>query len=357
MKIFKILLLVLVLFPLTVFTSYADNAGYYTDNAKSIVEKEGIDFEQIKKSPLDYLFDAAKKSALKGLENRFSDFSKILAVMLITSVVNLFALNENTNITKTVNMVSVVAVFGIAVSGFSAQAESVSRNMIDIKNFMIAFMPAFAGISFASGEMITSTVYTGFFLISIISVANFCISYILPSINIFMAAGVTSSVSSVINMKQLCNFYSKAVKTAMTAAVSVLCFMLSVQTTITQAQDTLAVRTGKLLVTSSVPVIGDVLQGAVGSVYTSMGVLKSFFGIAGITVTVGIFLPGIVALAVKWAEYYLLASIGSMLGNKSAAELLMCFKDVAEIMLSMLVLFMVLLVFSLSIMIKLMQGV
>ncbi len=353
----KMFLTVFIVIPIFAMTVYAQDDVSYINEAQQIVEKEGVDFEQVRISPLNTLWSTIKKSAAKGAEYIFADFSKILAVMMITSLVNLFAISENTNITKTVNMVSVAAIFSSVIGGFSASAEAVSKNMTDIKNFMIAFMPAFAGVSFASGEMITSTVYTGFFLISIITVANFCINYIVPSLNIFMIAGVTSSVSSVINMKQLCSFYSKAVKTAMTTAVSVLCFMLSVQTTITQGQDTLAVKTGKLIVTSAVPVIGSALQGAVGSVYTSMGVLKSFFGIAGITVTVGIFLPGIVTLAIKWIEYSVLSAIGTMLGNKPASELIMYFREVVEIMLSMLILFMVLLVFSLSIMIKLMQGV
>lgn len=358
MKIIKNMLFAFVmLFVLVLPVSAQESHTVYEKQVQQITEENGIDLQQIKQAPLETIWDAVKKAVVNGTGNNLSVFAKIAAILLITSLVNLFTPDDNSQIAKIVSIVSVAAIFNGAIHNFTQQIGSISESMFDIKNFMIAFMPVFAGVSFASGEMITSTVYTGFFLISIVSVANFCINYIIPSLNVFMAVGVTSAVSSVFDLKPLCEFYSKAVKTAMTAAVSVLCFMLSVQTTITQGQDTLAVKTGKMIVTSAVPVIGSALQGAVSSVYTSMGVLKGFFGLAGIAVIIGIFMPGIVSLAANWAGYSVLIVISKLLENKAAADILDCFRQIVEIMLSMTVLFMVLLVFSMSVMIKLIQGV
>ena len=189
-------------------------------------------------------------------------------------------------------------------------------------------------------------------MISVVSVEDFCIKYILPSVNLFIAVGITSSVSPVINLKPMCELYSKAVKIAMTTVVSVLCFLLTLQTTITQSQDSLAVKTGKMIIGSSVPIIGSALQSAVGSIYASVGVLKGFFGIAGVMVVINMFLPVIVTLSVNWLGYYVSIMIGEILDNKIATEILSGMKDVVEILLSMSVLFMILLIFSMTIMIK-----
>ena len=225
-----------------------------------------------------------------------------------------------------------------------------------MKNFITAFIPIFAGVAFASGEMVTSTVYTGFFLMSVIAVANFCTGIIVPSVNLFLVLGITSSLTSIVNLKPVCELYCKVVKCAMVAAVSLICFVLTLQTAITQSQDSLALKTGKLLIGSAVPIIGSALQSAVGSIYAGMGILKGFCGVAGILVVVNIFLPYIIQLAVNWLGYYVMAVISEMLENKIAKVILSVFKDVVEILISMSFLFMVLLIFSLSIMIKIGGG-
>jgi len=104
--------------------------------------------------------------------------------------------------------------------------------------------------------------------------------------------------------------------------------------------------------TSTVPIIGSSLENAVGSIYASMRVLKSFCGLAGIGAIISIFLPHIVTLSVNWIGYQFMIALSEILENKSVTGLLNCFKDIIEILLSMCVLFAVLLIFSLTIMIQ-----
>lgn len=339
-------------------TAYAEEADdIYHNKAKDFVSEYNIDFEQLKEYPFETLWDAVKAAAEDAVSKPFKLFFRITALLLLTSFINLFSAGISGKVTNVVNIVTMLVLFTNVYEDISIMTDEIVKGLFDIKNFMTAFLPVFAGISFASGEMITSTVYTGFFMIAVVTVANFCINYIVPSINIFLAIGISSAVSPILNLKGLCEFYSRAVKYAMTAAVSVLCFVLTLQTAITHGQDSLAVKTGKLIVNSAVPIIGSALQSAVGSVYASMGVLKGFFGIAGILVIINMFLPSIVTLAVNWLGYYLTAVLGEVLENDTAVQILTRFREVTEVLLSMSVLFMVLLVFSMTVMIKATQGV
>ncbi|MEG2930057.1 MAG: hypothetical protein RR846_10985, partial [Oscillospiraceae bacterium] len=128
-------------------------------------------------------------------------------------------------------------------------------------------------------------------------------------------------------------------------------------TSITQGQDTLAIKTGKMFVTSAVPIIGNALQSAVGGVYASMRVLKGFSGLIGILGVLQIFLPTIVTLSVNWCGFYAVIILSEILENDTAVNVLSRFKDTIEILLSMTILFLVLLIFSLCIMINVTQGV
>ncbi|MEG1049074.1 MAG: hypothetical protein RSE24_00880, partial [Oscillospiraceae bacterium] len=324
---------------------------------ENIMENSDIEFESIKESPIKSIFEVAKQSVIEGVSKPLSVFYKISAVLILSSMINFFATAQSKNVSQFVNMVCVLVIFYNVFSNFDLIVKDVSGTLFNIKNFLITFLPVFAGISVASGEIVTATIYTGFFLISIVWVSDFCVKYILPSINFFLAIGITSAISSAINLKSLCEFYSKAVKIAMTAVVSILCFALTLQTSITQGQDTLAIKTGKMFVTSAVPIIGNALQSAVGSVYASMRVLKGFSGLVGILGILQIFLPTIVTLSVNWCGFYAVIILSEILENDTAVNVLSRFKDTIEILLSMTVLFLVLLIFSLCIMINVTQGV
>lgn len=352
----RFILILLIFFSCSVSVYAADN-NHFNENLYDFAQEYNLDFEQIKENPFGVLWDIIKNSAKEFQSLQLKTFTKIATILILTSLLGFFVSSDGNNISIIVNTVSVFVILTNTFKLFLQLTEDAGAVFFEVKNFIVSFLPVFAGISFASGEMITSTVYTGFFLICVVTVANFCINYIIPSLNIFLAIGITDCTTSVIKLKPVCDFYSKIIKMLMTAAVSIICFVLSLQTTITQSQDTMAVKTGKMIVSSAVPIIGSTLQGAVTSVYASMGVLKGFCGIAGIAVILNIFLPLMINLAVHWMAYFMLNIIAQVLENDMAADMLLVQKEVVEILLSVSVLFMVLLLFSISIMIKIFEGV
>jgi len=353
----KVVFITVLMFIFALPVDAADSDNNYSEKIGSYFNQYGIDLNEIEDNPVESVLQIIRQSVNDTAFKPVRYFSRLVMLLIFSSLINFFTSKETEGVTKLVNIVSMVVIIANIYEEFKVIIDDVSVSFFEIKNFMISFLPVFAGISFASGEMITSTVYTGLFLVCVVTVANVCINYIIPSLNIYMAVGMTSTVSDIVNLKPVCEFYSKAVKLTMTAAVSVICFVLNMQTTITQAQDTMAVKTGKMLVTSTVPIIGSTLQGAVSSIYASMGVLKGFCGLAGIAVVLSIMLPHIMNLVVNWAGYYLLYIISHILDNTTAADLFSIFRQIIEIMLSISVLFTVLLLFSLSIMIKIFQGV
>jgi len=347
----KLIFSVLVIIFISIPVSAQGLEEQYTEKMDDILSEYSINFDNLKEYPFETLWETAKEALKKPFGLSFDIFYKITAVMLLTTFINFFTF-ESIKVSDTINMIASLVMFNTIFYTFMEMTGNVSEMLFDVKNFMTAFLPVFGGISFAAGQYTASVFYTGFFLAAVIFVANICIGYILPSVNLYLAVGITTRISSVINLKPLCELYSKAVKTVMTAAVSLLCFVLSLQTAISQGKDGLVLKAGKLLVTSAVPIIGSALENAVGSVYASMGVLKGFCGLAGISVIISIFIPHIVTLAAYWVCCQLTIAVGGILENVWAQELLGYFKEVTEIMLSMCVLFLVLLVFSVTVMIK-----
>ena len=198
---------------------------------------------------------------------------------------------------------------------------------------------------------------SGFFLMSLIFISDLCARFILPSINLYLAVTVTNATAPGIRLKSLCDFYLKCVKWILRSVVSLVCFILTIQTTITQGQDNLAVKAGKMVVSTAVPIIGSALKEAVGSVYASMEVVKGFAGAVGIISVAYIFLPSIIMLILYWLSTRGLIIVSDVLDNSMTKSVLEGFRGVIELLLSIVFLFMILLIFSLTIMIKITQGV
>lgn len=353
----KRFLYIILLFLFVSIPVSAEEGNSYINQAEDFVQQYDIDFNEIKEKGFSYIWDSIKSVSKQKTTATLNVFYKITAILLLTSFINLLAADNQRYIVIIVNTVTVLLIFTYVFESFGQLTGNISDVFFNVKNFITTFIPVLAGMTYASGGMITSTVYTGFFMICIVTVAGICINYIVPSVNIFLAIGVTSSISSVINIKPLCSMYSKTVKLIMTAAVSALCFVLTIQTAITQSQDNFAVKTGRFLIGSAVPIIGSALQGAVSSVYASVGIIKNFFGIAGIVIILNMFLPIVISLSINWIGYCLMITLSEMLENKTSASLLAIFREAIEIYLSLTVLFMILLLFSLTIMIKATQGV
>lgn len=342
--------LAIILFAMPV--SAQDIEKDYSYKVDDIVSEYNIDFDNLKDYPFETIWGIVKTQLKNNFIFPYSYLYKIISILLITAFINFFNFDSNKEISQLINTVAMLLMFYSVYEFFNEMMINVSAMLNNVKNFMLTFIPVFGGITFASGEMITSSIYTGFFLITIVTLADVCVSYIIPSLNLYIALGVTSGISSVINLKPICEFYSKSVKIVMTAAVTVLGFLLSLQNIISQSKDGFVLKAGKMFVTSVVPIIGSSLESAVGSVYASMGILKGFCGLAGITVILAIFLPNIFTLSVNWLCFQIMSVTGEILENKWVKNILDCFKDVIEILLSMCVLFMVFLVFSLTVMIK-----
>ncbi|MEG1782522.1 MAG: hypothetical protein RR253_04665, partial [Oscillospiraceae bacterium] len=265
--------------------------GDYKSQIDKIAKEEQIDTTNILSIGVKEIFEYFKNQVEDKAAAPLSMFYRVSAIIILCSVVKLFEGNVNGGISEIINSLCVLTVFINLLTPFRNLIDMVSQSLINVKNFMATFLPIFGGISASSGEFLTSTIYTGFFLISLVFISNFCIVSILPTMNLYLAMTVTNSVSPGVRLKSLCDFYLKTVKLIMQGLVSIICFILTVQTTITQGQDNLTVKAGKVVVSRAVPIIGSALQDAIGSVYASMEAVKGFAGAVGILSIASIFLP------------------------------------------------------------------
>ncbi len=322
------------------------------------------EIEDIADDYSDNKFDLTFEGLLEFFENEMGKiidepielFLKMLVIILISSSLKLLQNKQFDEVGQIIDKISIISMFLLLMPDILKIINIISDNLFDIKNFMTSFVPIFAGIVAASGEFLTSGLYTGIFLTGLIFISNFCINLVLPSFNLFLAVNLTSSIIKEISLKSLIEFYLKSIKWVLKGAVSVICFLLTLQTSITQSQDNLAVKIGEG-VTGVIPVIGGALQDAVSSVYSSMEVVKSFAGSIGVGVIIWIFIPSFVLILIYYIAFNFLVIIADILNANAIESFLTGYKNLTELLLSLIILFLILLIFSTTVMINITGGV
>lgn len=348
--VFTIIVSAIFLLPVKVFA--AETFLQEIEDLTQQYSNEDVDFINNDLSETaDYLIEILKKNLTKPLKITF----KLAAVILFYSIVQIMYA-DGVKANMIYETVCTLIVFINLLNPLKELLILISDNLYSVKNFMVSFLPIFAGISMASGEVFSSSVYTGFLLTSMVFVSNICLNQILPSVKIYFALIISNALSPYIRLKSLSDFYIKSIKSLMQISVSFICFILTIQTTITQGKDTLAVKAGKLLSGGAIPVIGSTLQDAVASVYASMESIKGFAGATGLATVVGIFLPSLITLLIYWCltnRLYIFSDIFD------AVQIKRCIKGYMEIvglMISIVVLYTVMLIFSITIFIALTNG-
>ena len=113
-----------------------------------------------------------------------------------------------------------------------------------------------------------------------------------------------------------CELLAKAVKWLLGLVSVVFGAVLGLQSVLAQNADTLAMKTGKFLLSSSIPVVGSVASDAMGSVLSGLRVLKGSLGFAAIAVLAIDFLP----ILVQSVFYYAANQLGGAAFKAFALE-------------------------------------
>lgn len=351
MKKFLIFISVLFVF-MSPYKVYAAND--YEKEINDITEKYGVEYDSIENITFENVINNLTEKVKEKIHTPLKLFIEVASIIAICGILKTINTENKLNIIDTV---SVLVIFLALLSPIKDILSHIGENIYAIREFMTAFIPVFAGVTMASGKFVTAAIYNGFFFTSLIFVSNFCIKVILPSINVFFALIVSNALSPFIRLKSLSDFYLKSVKWMMRISVSVICFILTIQTAVSQGKDTLAVKTGKLFAGSVIPIIGSTLQDAVGSVFASMEVIKGFAGAAGLLVVISIFLPGLITLAVYWVYVNGLYILSDMFDINGISQCIKGFISVIELLISIIFLFMIMLIFAITVMISFTNGV
>lgn len=210
--------------------------------------------------------------------------------------------------------------------------------------FMLSYIPAFAGIVAASGNLTAAVSYNAIVLYFCEGAAMLA-SYVLrPILCCMLVLSAVQSINS--DLSNLISSVRSALTTVIGFVMTVFLGVLGLQTIVGRGADGIAVRAGKYAVSSFVPVIGYSLSESYRAVSLSLSAIRTTVGVFGITVMCLYMLSPIITAVIYKATFLLCGWFCRLMGVWNIASLMSGLSDVFSLCGTVLTVFMLMMTVS-----------
>lgn len=304
-----------------VFSELLSSLEEETKEALSEIGIDDADYTQILSLSPKRVVDAILELITGKMSEKLKAVGFVCALLVLSAVLEGFAQPGST-------MHSVFSVFTtllIVVSLLLPVSESLVQAFSAMElssNFLLAYIPAFAGVISMSGKPLSSAAYSSVMIGLSNLLAQCNVKVFLPVVQVFFSLNIASSVQPKYAFNSLVAFFKKAVTVLLGFSATIFTGLLAIKGSLASAGDSVAVRGVKMLVGSAVPVVGSALSDAYTSVLGSITLIQSAVGIFGIVVFALMHVPVILDLLLWYLALSFTASVSEALGQKQAATLL-----------------------------------
>lgn len=163
-------------------------------------------------------------------------------------------------------------------------------------DFMLTYVPGFAGVIAMSGKPLTSAAYSAMMVGVSNLYAQVGIRIFKPLLLAYLCLCIFSALQEKYTLQPLVRCVKKGIYILFGLAATVFTGLLTVKGVLASGGDSVTVKGAKMLIGSTVPIVGGALSEGVSSVLASAALIKSTVGVFGIIVIACIILPAAIQL-------------------------------------------------------------
>ena len=197
---------------------------------------------------------------------------------------------------------------------------SVGEAIRETSDFFGSLIPVFSGITVAGGGVSTATVSAAGMSISLAVVESFSTRVLTLAVSMLFVFGMLADVGGV------GEGLMRGVRTFFTRGIGIVCFLfgaiLALQTVIAGASDGMMIRMARFATTSSIPVVGSTVSGAMGTLAAGLSYVKSIAGASALAVIAWIALSPLLLL---FAYRFAISLAATFLGFLDTGRGIRCF--------------------------------
>ena len=318
-------------------------------------------YDQLKESGLDpqkphTFLSASSESAVVLVWNAVKEcFTAPLAVLT-----SLFVLIILTSVSRSIiamsspmeelySCITAMVVCAVLVLPLSECVTRVCTAMDAVGVFLNAFVPIYCTALALAGHTLRAAGYQSLLLIVSQIITMLSHRVFSPLCGMMVAVNISSGVSKTVNGKGFAAGISKTVKWCLGFSMMLFSGVLSLNTASAGAADSLALRTGKFVIGSSVPVIGSFVSESYTAVRASLGVLRTGIGIYGVFAVLLLLVPVFTEVLLYRLVLSISSIISDLFGLNDLSDVFSAVGDTASVMLSLIITLFLMFIISLSI--------
>ncbi|MEG0115363.1 MAG: hypothetical protein RSA00_02960, partial [Hydrogenoanaerobacterium sp.] len=220
-----------------------------------------------------------------------------------------------------------------------------------------SFIPVFVSLVAVGGQPVSATTYNAFLLLIAEIISKITATKLVPIITIYLAFCIVSAFSPNMNLLGAAETAKTVVIWVLGLIVTVFVGLLGVQSMVASGADTVAVKAGKFLVGSFVPVVGKALADAFATAQGCLRLLKTTVGVYAVFVAALTFMPSFLQTLLWYFACSLGAAISDVLGVKQMSRVLKACGTALSLLIAILVFVALLFIVSITIMLITGMGV
>jgi stage III sporulation protein AE len=299
------------------------------------------------------IVEKLKSSVTAPLKAMTAVFGILLLCALLGTMKNSFGEKPLKQVFDIVCALCIAAALIVSVTQCISSAASTIEQS---SNFMLTFLPVFVGLVAASGHPASAITYQGILIVSSQVISQISSTTFVPMVNIYLAFCVIGSVSPGVKISGIAGFARKIVDFGLALCLTIFTGILTIQGLISQAADTVTMKTAKFVVGSVIPIVGNSISEAMNTVVSCANLLKTLVGAYAIIVFLLAFLSPVLECLLWMLAVDISLVIADILGIESVIGLLKSVKEALRMLISLVLAVALAMIISVSVMLMLGMG-
>ncbi|HBH94304.1 MAG TPA: hypothetical protein DDX91_01020 [Ruminococcaceae bacterium] len=291
---------------------------------------EGLSAENVFKKIWDLVCDEAAKP--------ISIFISVTGVIILSALIQSMQGDEN-DVTSAFASVGVVACAGIICTSFGYVMSAAKIAVEGLSSFLSVYVPVFAGIMAANGQTAAAAAYNGIITVSTELFCQLFSLFIFPLASCIMGISVAGAFNPDLRINSMAEGVKKLLNWCLTFVMTVFVGILSVQSFVGAAADSVAIRAAKFTVSGAVPIVGGAVSEALMTVKGSIGVIKASTGSYGIIASAAVMLPSVISLFLFRLVLVISSALSDTFGTSRITVLLKCGESIISIIIAVMISF------------------
>lgn len=264
---------------------------------------------------VSYFLTLAKNALDSAILPGLKTLSVLLGMVVLTSVFRMLSRTVKSSSLETMYSLCCILCMSLTLYEVQRSVFALVQSLLDLlSETMLMMVPVMEAVYLTSGNITGAAVSGTGINLMIAFVQTLYANVLAPCVSVCFLLSITAAVSENRGVSFMAEALRGIVTGALVLIMTLMTFVLSMQSGIAGAADTFAARTIKFALGSYLPIVGGAVADSFSMVSSSVGVIKQLAGVTGIVVVVIVMLAPVASLLVNRIALSVSGAMAGVLG-------------------------------------------